>query len=96
MCLILLLLIPLRPFLIKLLVKAGHGELLILSGMTMALGGAAVFELFGVKADLGALLLGVLLSGNVKSEELAKSLLAFKEIFLVAFFLSIGFTVSLR
>jgi len=88
---LLLLLIPLRPVIVKVLKKAGHGELLMLYGMMLALGGAALFELVGVKADLGALLLGVLLSGNEKSEKLAKSLLAFKEIFLVAFFLSIGF-----
>ncbi len=88
---LLLLLIPLRPLLIKLINKASHGELLILCGMLLALGGSAVFDLVGVKADLGALLLGVLLSGNSKSEKLAKSLLSFKEIFLVAFFLSIGF-----
>lgn len=88
---LLLLLIPLRPVLIKLLKQAGHGELLVLSGISFALGGAALFELVGVKADLGALLIGVLLAGNEKSDELAKSLLAFKEIFLVAFFLSIGF-----
>lgn len=88
---LLLLLIPMRPLLIALLRKAGHGELLILCGMALALGGASLFDLLGVKADLGALLLGVLLAGNDKSEELAKSLLAFKEVFLVAFFLSIGF-----
>jgi glutathione-regulated potassium-efflux system ancillary protein KefC len=89
--LLLLLLIPLRPLLIKLLRYIGRGELLILSGMILALGGAALFELVGVKADLGALLLGILLAGNEKSESLAKSLLSFKEIFLVAFFLGIGF-----
>jgi predicted Kef-type K+ transport protein len=89
--LLLFLLIPLRPLLIKLLKQVGHGELLILSGMLLAVGGAALFDLAGVKADLGALLFGVLLSGNEKSEELAKSLLAFKEIFLVAFFLGVGF-----
>lgn len=89
--LLLFLLIPLRPLLIGFIKKAGHGELLILSGMSLALGGAALFELVGVKADLGALLLGVLLAGNDKSDELAKSLLSFKEVFLVAFFLSIGF-----
>jgi len=88
---LLLLLIPLRPLLIKMIKRAGQGELLILTGMAFALGGAQLFELFGIKADLGALLLGVLLAGNAKSEELAKSLLTFKEIFLVAFFLSIGF-----
>lgn len=89
--LLLFLLIPLRPLLIKLLKQVGHGELLILSGMLMAFGGAALFDLAGVKADLGALLLGILLSGNKKSDELAKSLLAFKEVFLVAFFLGVGF-----
>jgi len=89
--LLLLLLIPLRPVLIKLLKRIGQGELLVLSGMLIALGGAQLFELAGVKADLGALLLGVLLAGNVKSEQLAKSLLTYKEIFLVAFFLGIGF-----
>jgi predicted Kef-type K+ transport protein len=89
--LLLLLLIPLRPLLVRLIQQVGHGELLILSGMLLALGGSAVFDFVGVKADLGALLLGVLLSGNEKSGELAKSLLTFKEIFLVAFFLSIGF-----
>ena len=88
---LLLLLIPLRPLLIKMIQRVGRGELLILSGMLLALGGAALFELVGVKADLGALLFGVLLSGHERSEALAKSLLAFKEIFLVAFFLSIGF-----
>ncbi len=88
---LLLLLIPLRPYLIRLLQYIGRGELLILSGMLLALGGASLFDLVGIKADLGALLLGVLLAGNEKSESLAKSLLSFKEVFLVAFFLSIGF-----
>ncbi|MBE9567161.1 MAG: cation:proton antiporter, partial [Proteobacteria bacterium] len=88
---LLLLLIPARPYLLALIRRAGHGELLILSGLILAFGGALLFELVGIKADLGALLVGVLLSGNKGSEKLAKSLLAFKEIFLVAFFLSIGF-----
>ncbi len=88
---LLLLLIPLRPLLIKLLCWIGRGELLILSGMLLALGGSHLFDLVGIKAGLGALLFGVLLSGNEKSESLAKSLLAFKEIFLIAFFISIGF-----
>lgn len=89
--LLLLLFIPARPLLIKLLSHIGRGELLILSGMLLALGGAQLFDMVGIKADLGALLLGVLLAGNHKSDELAKSLLAFKDIFLIAFFLSIGF-----
>jgi TrkA family protein/sodium/hydrogen exchanger family protein len=46
--------------------------------------------LSGVKADLGALILGVLVGGHPKASELAKSLLGFKELFLVGFFLNIG------
>jgi predicted Kef-type K+ transport protein len=89
--LLLLLLIPLQPLLIKALKRVDKGELLVLSGMLLALGGAQLFEFAGVKADLGALLLGVLFAGNERSEQLAKSLLSFKELFLVAFFLGIGF-----
>ncbi|MBF0219881.1 MAG: cation:proton antiporter, partial [Gammaproteobacteria bacterium] len=88
---LLLFLIPLRPLLLKVVHRARGGELLVLAGMLMALGGGQLFALAGIKADLGALLFGVLLSGDAKSESLSKSLLNFKEIFLVAFFLSIGF-----
>ncbi|HHI94109.1 MAG TPA: potassium transporter Kef [Gammaproteobacteria bacterium] len=88
--LLLLGLIPLRPLLTLLLEKAGHGELLVLFGLSLALGGAAVFEAVGVKGDLGALILGLLLASHSKSEELARHLLNFKDLFLVGFFLTIG------
>lgn len=88
--LLLLLLIPLRPLLHRLLVAAGHGELMILFGFAMAVGGAALFEFFHVKGDLGALIIGVLLGSSSKSTELAKSLLNIKDLFLVGFFLMIG------
>jgi predicted Kef-type K+ transport protein len=88
---VLLLLIPMRPLLLKMVHRSRRGELLVLTGMCMALGGGQLFALAGIKADLGALLFGVLLSGDEKSESLSKSLTSFKEMFLVAFFLSIGF-----
>ncbi len=88
--LLLFLLIPLRPMFHYLLKKTGHGELLILYGLVLALGGAEIFELSGVKDDLGALIMGVLISTHPKSKELAKSMLGFKDLFLVGFFLSIG------
>jgi len=87
-----LLLIPLRPLLFRLLKQAGHDELLILFGFVLALGGAALFESVGIKGDLGALLLGLMFSGHPKTDELAKTLLNFKELFLIGFFLSIGLT----
>ncbi len=86
----LFLLIPLTPILRRLLEEAGHGELLPLSGLVFALGGYYVFELVGVKGDLGALIIGILLAPSTKSTELAKSLLGFKDLFLIGFFLTIG------
>ncbi len=90
--LLLLLLIPLRPLLGRLLQEAGHGELLPLMGFFLALGGYELFSMVNIKGDLGALLLGILLASHGKASELAKSLLSFKDLFLIGFFLSIGFT----
>ncbi|MBL4762387.1 MAG: cation:proton antiporter [Gammaproteobacteria bacterium] len=87
----LLLALPLvRPLLNQLLQRSGHGEVLVLFGLFMAIGGGELFHLVGMKADLGALVFGVLLSNQEKTSELARSLLSFKDIFLVGFFLSIG------
>jgi predicted Kef-type K+ transport protein len=88
--LLLLLLIPLRPIMFRLLSHCGHGELFTLFGLVLAIGGAALFQSFGIKGDLGALLIGAALAGHQKSKELARNLLHFKDLFLVGFFLSIG------
>ncbi len=88
--LLLFLLIPMRPVFNYFLEKTGHGELLILYGLVLALGGAELFELSGVKDDLGALIMGVLISTHPKAREMSKSMLGFKDLFLVGFFLSIG------
>ena len=93
--LLLFLLIPLRPLFHHLLQKTGHGELLILYGLVLALGGAELFELGGVKGDLGALIMGVLISTHPKSSEMAKTMLGFKDLFLVGFFLTIGMSGQL-
>lgn len=85
-------LIPLRHVLFWMLDKVGHGELLILFGITLALVGADVFELAQIKGDVGALVIGMLLSNHAKANELSKALLGFKELFLVGFFLSVGMT----
>jgi glutathione-regulated potassium-efflux system ancillary protein KefC len=79
-----------RPLFGKILALSGHGELLVLSGFMFALGAYELFYLVDIKGDLGALLFGALLSQHEKASELSKSLLGFKDIFLVGFFLSIG------
>ena len=81
-----------KPLLNHMLMRAGHGELLPLAGFFLALGGYELFNLVGVKGDLGALVFGMLLSTHPKASELTKSLLSFKDLFLIGFFLSIGFT----
>ena len=87
------LLLPLlKPVLNRIISFSGHNELLPLAGFGLALGGGALFELVGLKAALGSLFLGMLVSSHVKASELNKSLMAFKDLFLIGFFLSIGFT----
>ena len=83
----------LRPVLYRLLDMAGRGELFILCGLFIALGlGAEGFNLVGLKPDLGALVVGVLIAGHPRASELSKALFGFKELMLVGFFLSIGMT----
>jgi predicted Kef-type K+ transport protein len=80
----------LRRALFGVLERVGHGELLVLYGIILALGGAEVFELVGLKGDLGALVIGILIAGHPQSDELNKAMTGFKDLFLLGFFLSIG------
>ncbi len=81
---------PARRILHALLDHLGHGELLVLFGFLLALSGAETFELIGLKGDLGALIFGLLVATHPKADELAKTMLGFKDLFLVGFFVSIG------
>jgi len=64
--------------------------LLILLGVLLPMAGAALFQSVGLKPDLGALVLGMLFAGHERAEELAKTMMGFKDLFLVGFFLTIG------
>ncbi|WP_333816018.1 cation:proton antiporter family protein [Tabrizicola sp.] len=80
-----------RPVLHRLLDVAGHDELIVLAGMLLALVlGGAEFEAVGLSAELGALIMGLLLSTHPRAKELSDALWGLKEIFLVGFFLQIG------
>jgi hypothetical protein len=90
-----LLLLPLaRPAIAWLLERSGHGELLVLFGAALAIGGGEGFEALGVSAELGALLLGTLLADHRRAQELTNVLWGLKELFLVGFFLNVGFSGS--
>lgn len=86
-----LVIVALRPAFGWLIAHTGHGELLVLFGFVLAVGiGAGGFELVGLKPELGALLAGIAVSPYRQAREMADRLLDFKDLFLVAFFLSIG------
>ena len=89
----LILLIPAALLVRPLLDRLGHAELRPLFGLVAALvPGYYLFDALGLKGDLGALVIGVLLAPHPGSQELSKSLFGVKELLLVGFFLSIGFT----
>lgn len=89
---LLVLAVPLlRPLLHRMLDFAGHDEVLVLAGLALAfvIGGYG-FEVIGLKGEIGALIMGLLLSNHPRASELSRSLWSLKEVFLVGFFLSIG------
>lgn len=89
---LLLLLLPFtRPVIAWVLARCGHGELLVLFGAALVIGAGEAFEMFGLSAELGALLLGTMLADHRRSQELTNVLWGLKELFLVGFFLNIGF-----
>lgn len=84
---------PLTRILRRVWSGLGHGEMQSLFGIVMALvPGYALFSALGLKGDLGALIIGVLLASHPASSELARSLFHIKELLLVGFFVSIGLT----
>lgn len=81
----------LRPVFFKLLEFSGHGELIVLFGLLIALAiGGHGFEYYGLSSELGALLLGMMLASHKRAVELAHAIWSLKEILLVGFFLQIG------
>lgn len=87
----LVLLVPVSWLLRRALDRTGHGELRVLFGVLVALGpGYALFEAVGVKGDLGALVMGMLLASHPAATELSRHLFSLKELLLVGFFVSIG------
>ena len=74
----------LRPVLYKLLDLAGHDEILVLAGMALSLViGGYGFEIIGLKGEIGALVMGLLLSNAPpRQASFPKSLWSLKEVFL--------------
>lgn len=88
-------LVPVAWLLHRVLDRISHGELLIVFGATCALlPGYALFEAVGLKGDLGALIIGVILGRHPRAIELAQGMWSIKNLLLVGFFVSIGFSIE--
>lgn len=71
--------------------RVGHGELQALFGVAVAVVlGYGLFEAVGIDGDVGALVVGALLASHPQAAELSRSLMTFKDLMLVAFFVQIG------
>lgn len=82
-----------RPALIFFMERSGRGELLSLFGLFATFTvGAMAFHHVGLKPDLGALILGAILANHPKASKLSKTLMGFKDLFLIGFFFNIGLT----
>ncbi|HSH01029.1 MAG TPA: cation:proton antiporter [Anaerolineae bacterium] len=82
----------LRPVLLYIMYEVGRDELLVIYGLLLALGMGWLFDIVGLDAKLGALIAGMLIAGDTRSDELYEKLWGLKEIFLVGFFLQVGLT----
>ncbi len=73
--------------------RTGRGELFSLFGLFVTFGcGAMSFELVGLKPDLGALVIGAMIANHPRASMLSKTLMNFKDLFLIGFFFNIGMT----
>jgi predicted Kef-type K+ transport protein len=79
-----------RPLLVRLLYAAGREELLLIYGLLLAFGTGYLFDMVGLDAKLAALVIGMVLAGDERADELYDKLWALKEVFLVGFFLQVG------
>jgi hypothetical protein len=79
-----------RWVILRVMALAGHTELLVLLGVLLAVSSADLFAWMGLKPDIAPLVAGVVVGGHPKAKEMAKTLMGFKDLFLMLFFLTIG------
>ena len=73
-----------------------HDELELIGAVVIALFlGAFLFKIAGLTGELGALIMGILLSKHEAAERLSKKIWSLREILLLAFFISLGMKLEL-
>lgn len=82
----------LRPLILGILNDIKDDEIWMLLGLGLALGGATLFDQFGLSGELGALAAGMLVAADERADKIGKKMWGIKEAFLVGFFLEVGLT----
>ncbi|WP_156191935.1 cation:proton antiporter family protein [Corynebacterium kalinowskii] len=80
----------LRPLVTRMPDRMFRTELLVLTGIGIAVGAYSFCELAGLSGSLGSLLAGILLSGHPVADRFSSALVSVRELLLVGFFLQIG------
>lgn len=81
----------LQKILSRILNSLEHGEMMPVFGFFATfIAGALSFSLVGLKPDLGALIIGMLLVNHPRADELYNRMVEYKDFFLIAFFINVG------
>ncbi|MEP9357502.1 cation:proton antiporter [Sphingomonas sp. KR3-1] len=85
----------LRP-LFRLIGNLGEREMFIFAGLFTVIAAAAIMEMIGLSAALGAFIAGVMLADSPYRHELEADVEPFRSILLGLFFLAVGMTLNLH
>lgn len=82
------------PYITKLIAQTNSKELLLLGGVSIALGMGALSLFFGVSAALGAFLAGVVISESQENHAIFSETRPLRDLFVILFFVTLGFLVN--
>jgi len=82
------------PYVIHKIAATNSRELLVLSGVSLALGVAGFVSFFGISPALGAFLAGVVTSESQENHAVFAETRPLRDLFVILFFVSLGFLVT--
>jgi len=82
------------PFLIHTIASSNSRELMVLGGVSLALGTAYLVSSFGISAALGAFLAGVVLSETQENHAVLAETRPLRDLFVILFFVTLGIMVT--
>ncbi|MEB3287093.1 MAG: cation:proton antiporter [Vampirovibrionales bacterium] len=86
--------LKLLPRILDYLAKANQKEILLLSAITIALGAAWTTNALGISYEAGALIAGISLSGSLFAHQVFADSRAYRDVFVMIFFISMGLWVD--